>query len=108
MRSLQVQPRRIRLAAIGRLALWLAGVLFVVQMLAATQHHHDLSAQGADCVSCVLNAQLPSTPPEPGLQETAFHPALLKYYIVHAPAIAAPHEADHLIPPSHGPPASHS
>lgn len=108
MSSRHVSLRHTRYAAFGRLALWLAGLLFVVQMLAATQHHHDLSTQSSDCVSCVHNAQLPSAPPEPALQEVALRLARLQYRIVHAPPVTLHSTPDHLIPPAHGPPSSHS
>lgn len=47
-----------------RAALWLAVLVFAAQLFGMAFHHHDLTEQSDDCVSCHLWAQLPSGMPQ--------------------------------------------
>lgn len=89
----------------GRLLPWLMAIVFLLQMLGAAEHHHELHAKHPHCVSCTLHAQPHAAPPD-----TTLTPALAGWSLVHAlvyaraapaPAAAAPF----LLPPAHGPPA---
>lgn len=91
-------------SARGRVLVWLATVIFLLQMLAATEHHHDLSAKSQHCAACTLHAQPQAAPP-------AAVPALAPFvwHLLHALAPAA--TTSHVLPapgwlrpPPHAPP----
>jgi hypothetical protein len=97
---------RYRPAAVrGRVLVWLAALIFLLQMLAATEHHHELSAKSQHCVACTLHAQPHAAPPAPVLPLAPFAWQLLATLATldvgsaHVPASA------HLRPPPQGPPA---
>ena len=88
----------------GRVLVWLATLVFLLQMLAATEHHHDLSAKSQHCVACTLHAQPLAAPPD-----TALPLAPFAWHLLHALAVAtlasqAVPAFGWLRPPPHAPP----
>ena len=94
-----------RSAARGALALWLAVIVLLAQLLAATHHDHEIAAKSQHCVSCALHAQPHAAPPEAALRSAPFSWTLL-HALLFAPApgrhVAA---ADYALPPAHAPPS---
>ncbi|QJE01882.1 hypothetical protein HH212_19190 [Massilia forsythiae] len=91
-------------AARGRLVLWLAGLVFLFQLLAGTQHHHEPGAKTQHCVSCTLHAQPHAAPPDAVLAVLPSAFTLLHVLGAARAAHAAPAAPDHLRPPSQAPP----
>jgi len=89
----------------GRLLPWLMAIVFLLQMLGAAGHHHELHAKTPHCVSCTLHAQPHAAPPPATLAPVstgwALVHALVYMRATQAPATAAPF----LLPPAQGPPA---
>jgi len=107
MTDVPIRPRR-PAAAHGRHAVWLIVIVFLLQFLGATQHHHEPKAKAQHCVACALHAQPHAAPPGTTLAPLPsgwilLH-ALVRTEAGRAPAI----EADYLLPPAHGPPAFQS
>ena len=103
---IDASPRQRRTAAThGRLAAWLIIIVFMLQFLAATQHHHDAAAKTPHCVACTLHAQPHAAPPDATLAVAAFSRHVLHrlFYANLAQELVA--YVDFLLPPSHGPPA---
>jgi hypothetical protein len=89
----------------GWIALWLAAIVLVAQLLAAAHHDHEIAAKSQHCVACALHAQPYAAPPDAALRTAPFswtllHPlASLPAAGRHVPAI------DYALPPAHAPPA---
>jgi hypothetical protein len=58
---------------------WFAGLVFLLQMLAATQH--DLAHTASDCAGCMLTAQPPSPPSLPVASQLVVAAAVLHYVL---------------------------
>lgn len=85
---------------------WLSAIILVLQLLGATQHHHDLKKHHADCASCVLAAQLQSPPSVDGIAEQVLRAASLQYVLPVLAWIAAEAGISKPIPRAQGPPFS--
>lgn len=92
-------------AARGRLVLWLAGLVFLFQLIAGTQHHHEPGAKTQHCVSCTLHAQPHAAPPDAVLAVVPATLTLLRVLGAAFSAHPAPSSPDHLRPPSQAPPS---
>ena len=90
----------------GRLAAWLLMVMFAWQLIAATQHHHDLSKQASDCVSCYIAGHLPSDLPTVDVTPVAASEAALVYRIILAARYSFVAPVSFLIPHGQAPPRS--
>lgn len=86
------------------LALWLAAVIVIVQLLGAAHHDHELAAKSQHCVSCVLHAQPHAAPPDAVPRIAPF--GWILEHAVTATLIAAvpPAVSDYLLPLPHAPP----
>ena len=107
MTDASIRPRR-PAAIRGRTAVWLIVLVFLLQLLGATQHHHEAKAKTPHCVACALHAQPHAAPPG-----TSLAPLPSGWFLLHAlvltQARSAPASgADYLLPPAHGPPAFQS
>lgn len=88
-----------------RMLVWLAGLVFILHMLGATQHRHDLAHTAADCAGCMLAAQPPS-PPSPPVAPRPVAAAAVLHYVLALPVLAPAARASRfLTPPAHAPPA---
>ena len=87
----------------GRIALYLALAIFVVQLLGMGFHRHDITEERSDCVSCVLAAHMPSGTPAVSLN-VAPTVALLIYLVAVVPLYIFLGQTSYLIPLSQAPP----
>lgn len=84
--------------------LWLAAIVFLLQMLAATEHHHEPGAKPHHCIACTVHAQPHAGPPDLRVAPAPFAWTLLRI-LASVPAGAQPAFAsDYLRPPPQGPP----
>ena len=89
----------------GRLLPWLMVLVFLLQMLGAAGHHHELHAKSPHCASCTLHAQPHAAPPDTTLAPIPLGHILMQA-LVYAGAAQAPAAAPaFLLPPAQGPPA---
>jgi len=89
----------------GRLAPWLIVIVFLLQFLAAAEHHHDPKAKTAHCVTCTLHAQPHAPPPAAVPAAAPFSWTLLHGVAAARPLPAPAARTSHLRPPAHAPPA---
>jgi hypothetical protein len=87
-----------------RMLVWFAGLIFVLQMLGATQHRHDLAHTASDCASCMLTAQPPSPPSLPVAPQLVVAAAVLHYVLAIPDVVSAARVVGFLTPPAHAPP----
>lgn len=96
---------RMQASAMVKWLAWLSAVILVLQLLGATQHHHDSKRHHADCVSCVLAAQLQAPPGDPLIAEQLVRVAVLQYVLPAQNVDAFLRGADKPVPRAQGPPA---
>jgi len=89
----------------GRLAPWLIVIVFLLQFLAAAEHHHDPKAKTAHCVTCTLHAQPHAPPPAAVPAAAPFSWTLLHGVAAARPLPAPAARTSYLRPPAHAPPA---
>lgn len=86
------------------LILALAALVFIVQLLGAAHHDHELAAKSQHCVSCVLHAQPHAAPPDAVLRVVPLA-WILEYAVIGTLITAAPPAvSDYLLPLPHAPP----
>ncbi|QGZ38047.1 hypothetical protein IP92_05805 [Pseudoduganella flava] len=99
-------PSLRRLAAPrGWVALWLAAIVFLAQLLAAAHHDHEVAAKSQHCVACALHAQPHAAPPDAVVRTAPFSWILL-HRLAFVPSAGRHVPADdYALPPAHAPPA---
>jgi hypothetical protein len=88
---------------LGRVGLYLALAIFVIQLLGLGFHRHDVTEEHDDCASCVMAAHLPSGTPAVSL-DVAPTVALLFYTIAAVSFYVFLAQQSYLIPLSQAPP----
>lgn len=83
---------------------WFAGLIFVLQLLGATQHRHDLAHTASDCAGCMLTAQPPSPPSLPIVPRPVATAAVLHYVLALPDLFSVARVVGFLTPPAHAPP----
>jgi hypothetical protein len=89
----------------GRLLPWLLVIVFLLQFLGATQHHHELTAKSPHCVSCTLHAQPHAAPPAALPGPAPFAWILLQRLDLACAATVCAARSAFLRPPAQGPPS---
>lgn len=90
---------------IRRVGTMLALVL-CLQLVLASQHHHDIAEISPDCISCVLSAHVPTAPPPPlvlGLVSVA----LLWFIVDLRVPLSNTLRTTYILPLAHAPPADY-
>jgi len=78
-------------------------VIFVAQLLSLGFHHHDITEESPDCVSCYLTAHVPSGTPTVSV-DIAPTLTILFYHVVPAALYFFLAQQSFLIPHSQAPP----
>jgi hypothetical protein len=90
-----------------RLLYWLVLIIVTLQLIGAGHHHHSLTDQSRDCVSCYITAHFP--PPIPSVGAVVLpSPAVLNYQIAPLPIYLFVAQQSYLIPHSQAPPRAFS
>jgi hypothetical protein len=88
----------------GRVLPWLAAIVFLLQMLAATEHHHEPAAKSHHCIACTLHAQPYAGPPDLAVAPAPVAWTLLRTLSAVAAGAPPPFASDYLRPPPQAPP----
>ena len=88
-------------------AVYLAIVIFSVQLFCLGFHNHELTEESSDCVSCVLAAHLPSGTPSLTV-DVAPTLTILFYQLAPTPLYFFLVQQSYLIPRSQAPPRRNS